>query len=107
MIKEGDPHPNEALAAEGWTFLNSYEFHPIDALTEGTGLPNQYGNRPPRFMAAQNVANTQKVQAVVNEKYATMTQDGYLKMWCAYDPGISVTGKLREQEILEFPPLCK
>lgn len=30
-------------------------------------------------MAAQNVANTQKVQAVVNEKYATMTQDGYLK----------------------------
>lgn len=94
MIKEGDPHPNEALAAEGWTFLNSYEFHPIDALTEGTGLPNQYGNRPPRFMAAQNVANTQKVQAVVNEKYATMTQDGYLKMWCAYDPGISVTGEI-------------
>lgn len=88
-------------------FLNSYEFHPIDALTEGTGLPNQYGNRPPRFMAAQNVANTQKVQAVVNEKYATMTQDGYLKMWCAYDPGISVTGELREQEILEFLPLCK
>ena len=94
LIKEGDPHPNEALAAEGWTFLNSYEFHPIDALTEGTGLPNQYGNRPPRFMAAQNVANTQKVQAVVNEKYATMTQDGYLKMWCAYDPGISVTGEI-------------
>lgn len=45
-------------------------------------------------MAAQNVANTQKVQAVVNEKYATMTQDGYLKMWCAYDPGISVTGEI-------------
>lgn len=63
-------------------------------MTEGTGLPNQYGNRPPRFMAAQNVANTQKVQAVVNEKYATMTQDGYLKMWCAYDPGISVTGEI-------------
>ena len=34
-IKEGDPHPNEALAAEGWSFLNSYEFHPIDALTQG------------------------------------------------------------------------
>lgn len=93
-IKEGDPHPNEALAAEGWSFLNSYEFHPIDALTPGGTGVNEYGNRPPRFMAAQNVANTQKVQAVVNDKYATMTQEGYLKMWCAYDPGISVTGEI-------------
>lgn len=93
-IKEGDPHPNEALAAEGWSFLNSYEFHPIDALTQGGKGVNEYGNRPPRFMAAQNVANTQKVQAVVNDKYATMTQEGYLKMWCAYDPGISVTGEI-------------
>lgn len=91
-IKEGDPHPNQALASKGWTFLNSYEFHPIDALTEGSKGVNIYGNRPPRFMAAQNVGNTQKVQAVVNEKYATMTQEGYLKMWCAYDPGISATG---------------
>ena len=90
-IKEGDPHPNEILAADGWVFMNSYEFHPIDALTQ-YGKENEYGNRPPRYMAAQNVANTQKVQAVVNEKYATMTQDGYLKMWCAYDPGIGATG---------------
>lgn len=90
-IKEGDPHPNEILAAEGWKFMNSYEFHPIDALTQ-YGKENEYGNRPPRYMAAQNVANTQKVQAVVNEKYATMTQDGYLKMWCAYDSEIGATG---------------
>lgn len=93
-IKEGDPHPNEALAAEGWSFLNSYEFHPIDELTQGGKGINEFGNRPPLFMAAQNVANTQKVQAVVNDKYATMTQEGYLKMWCAYDPGISVTGEI-------------
>lgn len=91
-IKEGDPHPNEALAAQGWTFLNSYEFHPIDALTEAGAGENIYGNRPPRYMAAQNVAGTQKVQAVVNEKYSTMTQDGHLKMWCAYDPGLDCTG---------------
>lgn len=91
-IKEGDPHPNESLAAQGWTFLNSFEFHPIDALTEKGAGVNVYGNRPPRYMAAQNVANTQKVQAVVNEKYSTMTQDGYLRMWCAYDPGLDCTG---------------
>lgn len=93
-MKVGDPHPNEILAAKGWTFLNSYEFHPIDELTMAGKGVNEYGNRPPRFMAAQNVANTQKVQAVVNEKYSTMTQEGYLKMWCAYDPGISVTGEI-------------
>lgn len=92
-IKEGDPHPNESLAAQGWMFLNSYEFHPISALTQGGAEePNEYGNRPPRFMAAQNVANTQKVQAVVNEKYSTMTQEGYLRMWCARDPGLATTG---------------
>lgn len=92
-IKEGDPHPNMELAAAGWTFLNSYEFHPIDELTQGGKGVNEFGNRPPRYMAAQNVANTQKVQAVVNDKYATMTQDGHLKMWCAYDPGLACTGE--------------
>lgn len=90
-IKEGDPHPNTDLAAKGWVFLNSFEFHPIDALTE-KGAINSYGNRPPRYMAAQNVANTQKVQSVVNEKYSTMTNEGYLRMWCAYDPGLEKTG---------------
>ena len=91
-MKEGDPHPNESLKAAGWLFMNSYEFHPIDALTSG-GKINQYGIRSPRYMAAQNVANTQEVQAVVNDKYANMTPDGYLRMWCAYDPGISTTGE--------------
>ena len=33
-----------------------------------------------------------------------MTQDGYLKMWCAYDPGISVTGEITGTRDLEFPP---
>ncbi len=92
-IKEGDPHPNSDLAAKGWVFLNSYEFHPIDALTSGNAV-NTYGNRVPRYMAAQNVANTQKVQSVVNEKYSTMTDEGYLRMWCAYDPGLDKTGEV-------------
>ena len=91
-IKEGDVHPNVTLAAKGWVFLNSYEFHPINALTSGGKEANEFGNRPPRYMAAQNVANTQKVQAVVNEKYSTMTQDGYLRMWCSRDPGLGATG---------------
>lgn len=92
-IKEGDPHPNPTLAAKGWTFLNSYEFHPIDELTQGGGADKVWGTRVPRFMAAQNVSNTQKVQSVVNEKYSTMTNDGYLKMWCAHDPGLPKTGE--------------
>ena len=92
-IAEGDEHPNPTLAAKGWVFMNSYEFHPIDELTQGGVVNKEWGTRVPRFMAAQNVANTQKVQSVVNEKYSTMTDDGYLKMWCAYDQGLAKTGE--------------
>lgn len=93
-IKEGDPHPNPTIASKGWVFLNSYEFHPIDALTSKQSV-NEWGNRVPRYTAAQNVANTQQVQSVVNDKYSTMTNDGYLKMWCAHDPGIKKTGEFQ------------
>lgn len=90
-IKEGDEHPTPELAEKGWVFLNSFEFSPIDALTAG-GKPNQYGNRVPRFTGAQNVANTQKVQSVVNEKYSNMTEDGYLRIWTARDDNLPKTG---------------
>lgn len=81
----GDEHPNANLAKEGWKFMNSFEFHPIDALTAG-GKINEWNNRVPRYMGEQNVAGTQDYQAVANEKYSHMNSSGYLQMWSAYEP---------------------
>lgn len=86
LMKLGDPHPNKELAEKGWTFLNSLEFHPIEALTVD-GQPNEWGNRVPRYLAMQAVENTQVYQAMNNEKYSNMTDEGYLMMWSAYSPG--------------------
>lgn len=91
IMRVGDPHPTDNLASQGWKFMNSFEFHPIDALTMG-GKQNQYGNRPPRYMGDHNVALVQKFCAVMNDKYTTMTDEGYLKVWCAKDPGAITTG---------------
>lgn len=91
LMKLNDPHPNEELAAKGWKFLNSLEFHPIKSLTAGDGEPNEWDNRVPRYMAMQAVENTQVYQAMNNEKYSNMTEEGYLMMWSAYDPGLQIT----------------
>lgn len=84
-IQVGDDHPNANLAGQGWKFMNSMEFHPIDALTAG-GKINEWNNRVPRFMGEQNVAGTQEYQAVANEKYSHINSSGYLQMWSAYEP---------------------
>lgn len=90
-IVPGEAHPNPSLANAGWKFMNAMEFHPIDALTVG-GKANEWGNRLPRYMGAQNVAKTQEYQAVVNEKYSHLNSSGYLQMWSAYEPeGIDAT----------------
>lgn len=91
LIKPGDPHPNAALALAGWKLINSMEFTPITALIT-RGAPNQWGNRTSPFFADQNVYNTQTNQAVDGQKYSNMTDDGYLMIWSARDPGIITTG---------------
>ena len=90
LIKEGDPHPTNRLAEQGWKFLNAMEFSAIDALTVG-GKVNTYGNREPRFTAGQNVAGTQVYQAVRNDMYANMTDQGYLMMWSSYNKDLEAT----------------
>lgn len=90
LMEFNAPHPNETLAAKGWKFLNSLEFHPINSLTMG-GRPNQWENRVPRYTAMQAVSGTQVYQAMNNDKYSNMTEQGHLMMWSAYDPGLQVT----------------
>lgn len=90
LMKYGDLHPNSTLAGQGWKFLNSFEFHPISSLTAG-GKANEWDNRVPKYMAMQAVEGTQKVQAMNNNKYSNMTDEGYLMMWSAYSPGEQVT----------------
>lgn len=86
LMKLGDPHPNKKLADKGWNFLNSLEFHPVSSLTVG-GKANEWDNRVPRYLAMQAVENTQVYQAMNNAKYSNMTDEGYLMMWSAYNPG--------------------
>lgn len=96
LINPGDPHPNAALASQGWMLLNAMEFTPIPSLIRGGG-PNEHGNLTCPFFADQNVANTQKVQAVNMNRYCHQTEEGYMMIWSAHDPGIKTTGGIAGQ----------
>ncbi len=74
------PHPNSELASKGWKFRNALEFSPIDALTFG-GKVNEFGNRVPHFMGEQNVQNFQDLQAIYNDRFTNLNNDGNLVVW--------------------------
>lgn len=75
-MRIGDPHPK----LSGWKFYNAQEFHAIPAAYANV-VANTFGNYVPKGFAAQNTANTQAVMAINNDKYSTITPDGYMKMW--------------------------
>lgn len=83
----GDPHPKIG----GWNFYNALEFHPIQAAYRDVTI-NQFGNYVPKGFAAQNTAMIQRVIAVNNDKYSTITADGYLKMWTVKEPAVASGG---------------
>ena len=71
---EETPHPG----IEGWTFYNALEFHNIAGVRNAA---NQYGNYVPVGLAMQNTNLNQDDQAVDNERYTTVTSDGYVRLW--------------------------
>ncbi len=79
-IKVGDPHPNKELANAGWKFRNSLEFSPIPALIKG-GKANSYNNRVPKWTAAHSTIKYNKHQAVDNERYTNIDNEGHLVIW--------------------------
>lgn len=87
LMKMGDPHPKKAA----WNFYNAIEFHRVSGLTN-SNTPNAHGNFLPKGLAAQNTAATQQHMAVVNDKYSTVTNDGYLRMWAVKEPNVATGG---------------
>lgn len=88
-MKAGIPHPNEVLAAEGWKFVNSMEFHAING--QCRTAKNANGVCPVLGFGAQNTAMVQKYMAVNNDRYTDVTDEGYLKMWAVKEK-INATG---------------
>lgn len=85
-MKIGDPHPK----IPGWSFYNAQEFHAIPAAYANV-TANAFGNFVPKGFAAQNTALVQTVMAINNDKYSTITPEGYMKMW-AVKENINATG---------------
>lgn len=84
----GDPHPSSSLSSS-WSFLRSMEFHHIDnCMFTNT----EYGTFPPKGLSAQDTKKVQEYQGLNNEKYSTITEDGYLKMWCVKEKTQAVGG---------------
>ena len=83
LMTEGDPHPSASEAGaedlSQWKFLRSMEFHYTSNCMNNV---NDFGNCTPLGLADQNTAKTQETQGVNNQKYSTVTEDGYLRMWC-------------------------
>lgn len=92
----GSPHPNADLAAEGWTLLNSTEFSYIP---EGMYYPcfsaNEYGNNYISFQngwAEESTTSMQEHSYLSYEKFTNVTEEGYLRIWSAYDEGEVTVG---------------
>lgn len=73
------PHPNPDLAEKGWKFYNAWEFHGVGDDKDLWNL-NTYENRIPSFMAARNTLIAQGNVAIINEKFSSITEEGYLRM---------------------------
>ena len=84
----GTPHPAPALSGT-WSFLRSMEFHHIDDCMFTNA---EYGTFPPKGLSAQDTKKVQEYQGLNNEKYSTITEDGYLKMWCVKEKTQAIGG---------------
>lgn len=91
---KGSKHPNRTLA-DKWTLLNAVEFQALDGWSYSRTARNNYGVRPAltaNGWGAQNTAAIEGTCYVNNEKFTDVTDDGYLRMWAAKDPGQASTG---------------
>lgn len=86
LMQVGDPHPTKALADEGWKFYTATEFHQIDNCYSSSS----FGRRTPKGFADQTTAATQGVAAVINAKYADVTDAGALRMWAMKIPEVTL-----------------
>ncbi len=98
-MKAGTPHPNEALAAEGWKFVNSMEFHAING--QCRTAKNANGVCPVLGFGAQNTAMVQKYMAVNNDRYTDVTDEGYLKMWAVKEKINATGGGAGQKKIMD------
>lgn len=80
-IREGDAHPNAELAKEGWLFYNAQEFHLVGKTGDMWTYNTVNDTYVPAFLAAQNTATAQSSAGVDINKFSTITEAGYLKMF--------------------------
>lgn len=91
LVKTGEtPHPG----LSGWTFYNAMEFHFLTDMMNGATVdaPNAFGNYTPHGFANQNTTKVQAYFASDNNKFSTITNDGYCKMWAAKDETTATGG---------------
>ncbi|MCD8312946.1 MAG: DUF5006 domain-containing protein [Bacteroidales bacterium] len=87
----GSSHPNPELAAAGWTLENAHEFSYIP---QGLYYPcfpaNDYGNSYISYQNGWAEESTESMQTncyMSYEKFTNVTQDGYVRIWSAFDEG--------------------
>ena len=78
MVEVKTPGTGEHPTKSEWTFLRSMEFHHID---QCMNPQNKYGNYLVKGLGGQNTAKVQAGQGMDNNKFSTVTEEGYLKMW--------------------------
>lgn len=91
---KGSKHPNRTLA-DTWTLLNAVEFQALDGWSYSRTAKNNFGVCPAltaNGWGAQNTASIEETCYVNNDKFTNVTDEGYLRMWAAKDPGQASTG---------------
>lgn len=91
---QGSKHPNRNLA-DTWTLLNAVEFHALDGWSYSRTALNAFGVRPALPANGWGAQTTQTIEStcyVSNDKFTDVTNDGYLRMWAANDPGTATAG---------------
>ena len=91
---DGSKHPNRNLA-DTWTLLNAVEFHALDGWSYSRTALNAFGVRPALTANGWGAQITQTIEStcyVSNDKFTDVTNDGYLRMWAANDPGTATAG---------------
>ena len=86
--------PNRNLA-DTWTLLNAVEFHALDGWSYSRTALNAFGVRPALTANGWGAQTTQTIEStcyVSNDKFTDVTNDGYLRMWAANDPGTATAG---------------
>ncbi len=102
LVAKGDAHPNADLAAEGWVFQGAYEFHKVAGWSYPCTQNDTYGtyclqDTPPQNgWAAQNTTTVEEYCWILNNKYTNVTDDGYVRLWAAYDQGSAQANGDRE-----------